>query len=73
VLGALESQVRERAAVVVVCEDTQYYANPSAIAAFFREGKPMVDRLLNDPSFRVVSRFRVDRFPIAVLERQPGP
>jgi hypothetical protein len=70
ILGPLEAQVRDRASIVVVCEDTKRYAEPTSVAPFFREGKPIVDRLLSDPSFEVIHRFRIEPFPIVVLQRR---
>jgi hypothetical protein len=69
-LAGLESQLRERATVVVVCRETSYYADPQALSPFFRQGKPVVDRLLVDPSFQVVGQFQVEKFPMIVLQRR---
>ena len=70
VLDPLEAQVRQDAALIVVCEDTQRYADPNAVSVLFREGQPLVDRLLSDPDFEIVHRFRIEPFPLVVLQRR---
>jgi hypothetical protein len=73
VLAAQEAQVNAVATVVVVCEDTSQYANPAAINPMFREGQPLVERILANPAFEVVHRFTVLSQPLVVLQRRsPG-
>jgi len=58
------------ASVVVVCEDTSQYANPAAVNPLFRQGQPLVERILASPDFEPVHRFTVNALPLVVLQRR---
>ena len=72
-LAGLESQLRERATVVVVCQETEQHADPQGLPPCFRRGRPIVDRLLRDPSFEVAHQFQVEELPMVVPRRRPSP
>jgi hypothetical protein len=58
----------ERAGVVVVNEEVDRYANPAAEPGLFRDGKPFIQSLLNDPRLKLVHRFQVGSYRFAILD-----
>ncbi|MCC6179028.1 MAG: hypothetical protein IT305_27275 [Chloroflexi bacterium] len=68
--GRLLDALQKYAAIILVAEDPNRYADPTIAQALMQLGKPVVANMLADPQFRPIGRYEIGGVRFVLLENE---